>query len=85
MTSVLTSALFRVLSLFDHTFPVRCSPRVESIKLAIAAQFRCPPFALKSLTAIPVSTSLRCCPPNISPVTADHDNGHDLLPAEGGG
>ena len=63
------------LFLLDHAHPCACAGaslrRTDLLPSSIAAL--CPPYALS-----PVTSSLGCCPPNISSILTDHDELFEL-------
>ena len=78
-TSLTKSASSRVFNSFfipfGHT-PTVVQPRC--FRLSAAPQFSVCFFPVQPTGSVRVTSSTRCCPPDISPITCDHDDVFEL-------
>src|SRR5713101_6404401 len=85
-TSLTTSAASRVFcSYFCFLLAHHCLSAVALFPPALVAPRSSSFFVpVQPTCSVRVTSSIRCCPPNISPVTVDHDDLFELPATQGG-
>jgi hypothetical protein len=72
LTKSASSRVFNSVLFFSDTLPQLCSPVV--FRSSAAPQFSVCFFPVQPTGSVRVTSSTRCCPPDISPIIPDHDD-----------